>query len=277
MRWDSGTRQYSTAARTASDRTKACPPHRSAWTGPQSATITPKPDKRILPMAKGTPGASRTHPPGNAEGSHPEAGRCPDGRRSGRDPCDGSATAHRPPRPDRAGPDRPLARSGGRRARIGHAGRLLRRSEGAALRWVDVEFRQDGSARALGGPGSEDLDLLSMPRDILSDSAYAPVATGNADEIRAKKPSLASLDLILPGTDGIELMKRVPALADLPVIFISAYGRDETIAKALESGAADYIVKPFWSTELMARVQAALRAQARSETFVHGELAIDFG
>ena len=116
-----------------------------------------------------------------------------------------------------------------------------------------------------------------MPRDILSDSAYAPVATGNADEIRAKKPSLASLDLILPGTDGIELMKRVPALADLPVIFISAYGRDETIAKALESGAADYIVKPFWSTELMARVQAALRAQARSETFVHGELAIDFG
>ena len=47
------------------------------------------------------------------------------------------------------------------------------------------------------------------------------------------------------------------------------YGRDETIAKALESGAADYIVKPFSPTELVARVQAALRARAVPETFVH--------
>ena len=69
---------------------------------------------------------------------------------------------------------------------------------------------------------------------------------------------------MLPGTDGIELMKRVPELADLPVIFISGYGRDETIAKALESGAADYIVKPFSPTELVARVQAALREPGRA-------------
>ena len=55
------------------------------------------------------------------------------------------------------------------------------------------------------------------------------------------------------------------------------YGRDETIAKALESGTADYIVKPFSPTELVARVQAALRARAVPETFVHGELAIDYG
>ena len=127
----------------------------------------------------------------------------------------------------------------------------------------------------------DDPHTLRYVRDILSDAGYAPVATGNPHEIggiiRAEKPELVLLDLILPGTDGIELMKGVPALADLPVIFISAYGRDETIAKALESGAADYIVKPFSSTELMARVQAALRARARSETFVHGELAIDFG
>ena len=58
-------------------------------------------------------------------------------------------------------------------------------------------------------------------------------------------------------------MKRLPELPDLPVIFISGYGRDETIARALESGAADYIVKPFSPTELVARVQAALRSRAR--------------
>ena len=62
-----------------------------------------------------------------------------------------------------------------------------------------------------------------------------------------------------------------------PSSSISAYGRDETIARALESGAADYIVKPFSPTELVARVQAALRDRAEPEIFAHGELAIDYG
>ena len=53
---------------------------------------------------------------------------------------------------------------------------------------------------------------------------------------------------------------RHPQLADLPVIFVSAYGRDETIARALEPGAVDYIVRPFSPTELTARVRAALRS-----------------
>ena len=100
---------------------------------------------------------------------------------------------------------------------------------------------------------------------------------GLAGLIRAEKPRLVLLDLMLPGTDGIELMKQVPQLADLPVIFISGYGRDETIARAFESGAADYIVKPFSPTELVARVQAALRSRAEPEAFVHGELAVDYG
>ena len=84
------------------------------------------------------------------------------------------------------------------------------------------------------------------------------------------------LDLMLPGTDGIELMGAVPELADLPVVFISGYGRDETVARALEAGAEDYIVKPFSPTELVARVRAALRRRADPEPFVLGELAIDY-
>ena len=127
----------------------------------------------------------------------------------------------------------------------------------------------------------DDPHTLRYVRDILSDAGYAPLATGSPDEIasiiRAEKPRLVLLDLILPGADGIELMEQLPELADLPVIFISVYGRDETIARALESGAADYVVKPFSPTELVARVQAALRVRARPETFVHGELAVDFG
>ena len=124
----------------------------------------------------------------------------------------------------------------------------------------------------------DDPHTLRYVRDILSDAGYAPLATGEPGEvpgiIRAERPRLVLLDLILPGTDGIELMRRTPELADLPVIFISVYGRDETIAKALEAGAVDYVVKPFSPTELVARVQAALRA--RPEAFVHGELAVDY-
>ncbi|MDE0081429.1 MAG: response regulator [Gammaproteobacteria bacterium] len=125
----------------------------------------------------------------------------------------------------------------------------------------------------------DDPGTLRYVRDILSDAGYAPVATGEPGEIRAiilaERPRLVLLDLILPGTDGIELMKDLPELGDLPVIFISAYGRDETIARALESGAADYIVKPFSPTELVARVQAALRARPRRMTVMHGDLAVD--
>ena len=84
------------------------------------------------------------------------------------------------------------------------------------------------------------------------------------------------LDLMLPETDGIELMQSIPELAELPVIFISGYRRDETIARALEVGAADYIVEPFSPTELTARVQAALRRRAGPEPFALGELAIDY-
>ena len=96
-------------------------------------------------------------------------------------------------------------------------------------------------------------------RDALAQAQFAPIVTADPGEIerivKAERPRLVLLDLMLPDTDGIELMRTVPALAELPVIFISGYGRDETVARALEAGADDYIVKPFSSTELAARVR----------------------
>ena len=91
-----------------------------------------------------------------------------------------------------------------------------------------------------------------------------------------EKLQLVLLDLMLPGADGIELMEHIPELADLPAIFLSGYRRDETIARALELGAADYVVKLFSPTELTARVQAALRRSAGADAFVLGDLAIDY-
>ena len=148
-----------------------------------------------------------------------------------------------------------------------------------------------GQARARGALGDsgqkprilvvdDDPTTLRYVRDALSRAGYVTLVTGEPGElanlIRTERPRLVLLDLLLPGTDGIELMAQVPELSDLPVIFISGYGRDETIARAFESGAADYIVKPFSPTELVARVGAALRSRAGADPFVLGELAIDY-
>ena len=126
----------------------------------------------------------------------------------------------------------------------------------------------------------DDPQTLRYVRDALNEAGYAPVVTGEPGQIpalvRTERPALVLLDLMLPGADGIELMKTMRELSDLPVIFISGYRRDETIARALESGAADYIVKPFSPTELAARVRAALRSHAGDEPFVFGELTIEY-
>ena len=126
----------------------------------------------------------------------------------------------------------------------------------------------------------DDPQTLRYVRAALDDAGYAAFVTGDPRElprlVRTERPDLVLLDLILPDTDGIQLMGEVPELSDTPVIFISAYGRDETIARALEIGAADYIVKPFSPTELIARVRAALRQRAEAEPFALGQLEIRY-
>ena len=126
----------------------------------------------------------------------------------------------------------------------------------------------------------DDPQTLRYVRDALVAAGYAPLLTGDprelTDLLKTHRPQLVLLDLLLPGTDGIELLQHVPELSDLPVIFISGYGRDETVARALELGAADYIVKPFSPTELTARVRAALRRRAEPEPFLLDDLAIHY-
>ena len=126
----------------------------------------------------------------------------------------------------------------------------------------------------------DDPQMLRYVREALVEAGYAPIVTGEHHElsriIRTEKPHLILLDLLLPGADGIELMENVPEMADLPVIFISAYGRDETVARALEGGAADYLVKPFSPTELTARIRVALRKRVEPQPFTLGDLAIQY-
>ena len=139
-------------------------------------------------------------------------------------------------------------------------------------------------ARERSGPRilvvDDDPHVLRYDRDILAEADYAPVVTSDPEElpelIRTHKLRLVLLDLVLPDTDGIKLMESLRELEDLPVIFISAYDRDETIVRALDAGAADYIAKPFTPSELTARVRAALRRRAEPEPFMLGDLAIHY-
>ena len=127
----------------------------------------------------------------------------------------------------------------------------------------------------------DDPMALGQIREILKGAGFTPLITGDPKEvpdlIETRQPDLVLLDLLLPESDGIELMQSEPALADQPVIFLSAYGRDETIVKALEVGAVDYIVKPFSPSELVARIQSALRKHDRAqEPFQSGSLYINY-
>ena len=128
--------------------------------------------------------------------------------------------------------------------------------------------------------------VLRSVRDALSAAGFRAVVTADPEEapvlMGEHSPCLALLDLILPEHDGEELMGDILAASRIPVIFLSAYGKDEMVARILEQGATDYIVKPFSPTELVARVRAALRRFGEPErpepagAFVLGDLTIDY-
>ena len=132
----------------------------------------------------------------------------------------------------------------------------------------------------------DDPQSLRKVRDTLSKAGYLSIVTGDPEQVSSlmeeHRPHLVLLDLVLPGVDGIELMQKLFQEARVPVIFLSAYGRDEVMARALDAGASDYVVKPFSPTELTARIRAALRRRAApgrgqpTEPSVVGELTVDY-
>ena len=132
----------------------------------------------------------------------------------------------------------------------------------------------------------DDPQALRYVRRALADAGYNPVVIAEPEEalltMEESRPDLVLLDLVLPDADGIALMRDIVSVADMPVIIISAYGRDQVVDRAFEAGAEDYIVKPFSSTELVARVRGALRRRTSSyrsqppEPYVFGDLTIDY-
>ena len=143
--------------------------------------------------------------------------------------------------------------------------------------------RQPGSGSAAILVVDDDPAALRNARETLTRSGYTAIVTADPEEVpkllATEDPQLVLLDLMLPGSDGITLMQNILDIVDVPVIFVSAYGQEDIVAKAFDMGADDYIVKPFSPVELVARITAALRKRAipeRAEPYIRGDLHIDY-
>ena len=90
-----------------------------------------------------------------------------------------------------------------------------------------------------------------------------------------RPPDLAILDVMLPGLDGIGVCKRLRATAQFPILMLTALGGTAERVRGLDSGADDYLVKPFAYQELLARVRALLRRTTPSSHHVFSDLTLE--
>ncbi len=92
----------------------------------------------------------------------------------------------------------------------------------------------------------------------------------------ARPPDLVVLDVMLPGADGLEVCRHLRAAGDVPILLLTALDGVHDRVRGLDTGADDYLVKPFAPEELLARVRALLRRRmSGSETLVYGDLSLD--
>jgi len=111
----------------------------------------------------------------------------------------------------------------------------------------------------------------------------ALVATGEEalDQAALQPPALVVLDLSLPGISGLDVCKQLREWSDVPILVLSARGQERDKVGALDSGADDYLTKPFGMDELLARIRAALRRRVGGQSpapslLTVGDVTIDF-
>jgi DNA-binding response OmpR family regulator len=128
----------------------------------------------------------------------------------------------------------------------------------------------------------DDVEIRRLVADALAAVGHDVESAGLAMEgleLTVKtSPDLVLMDLGLPDVDGSDLLRMIRAVSDVPLVVITARGEDHTVVRTLDSGADDYLVKPFSVSQLEARVRAVLRrggAEAAPETMQVGGLSLD--
>ena len=104
-------------------------------------------------------------------------------------------------------------------------------------------------------------------------------------EASSHHPDIVLLDLGLPDMEGVDVIKKIRTWSNMPIIVVSARDHEKDKVEALDTGADDYITKPFGTSELLARIRAALRhfrgtsknqGERQKVTFLNGKLVIDY-
>jgi DNA-binding response OmpR family regulator len=131
----------------------------------------------------------------------------------------------------------------------------------------------------------DDIRIRRMMQRMLEMEGYRVItsSTGESalDILDTETPDIILLDIMMPGMDGVALCRRIRQFSTVPIIMVTARGDDSQKITGLNSGADDYVTKPFSTDELIARVRAVLRRQAASmehtePRFVTSQLFIDF-
>jgi two-component system response regulator MtrA len=127
----------------------------------------------------------------------------------------------------------------------------------------------------------DDASLAEMLSIVLRQEGFDSRIVGRGDvaldAFRDYKPDLVLLDLMLPGKDGIDVCKEIRAESGVPIVMLTAKGDTIDVVVGLESGADDYIVKPFKPKELIARIRARVRRHdvTPDEGLTIGDVTID--
>ena len=132
----------------------------------------------------------------------------------------------------------------------------------------------------------EDPETSRYVRNTLSGERYATFAVNGPIEaerfIEEQDPDVILLEPMLPWTDGFEVLVRIGRVSDAPVIVVAGHEWHQQIGRAFELGAFDYIAKPFTTTELLARIESALRRRGSADwpesfaNYLHDGLSIDY-
>ena len=124
--------------------------------------------------------------------------------------------------------------------------------------------------------------ITRVLRTVLSSQGYQVRTAGEGEAALSSfnewRPELVITDLFMPHMDGLELCRRIRVQSNVPIIVLSVKGEERSKVEALDSGADDYVTKPFGIDELMARVRAALRrggGEAEMASFEAGDFKVD--
>lgn len=164
----------------------------------------------------------------------------------------------------------PASQTAGTAHRDQHMGRIRRAGERARILAVD-----------------DDPQVLRYLQRSFEEAGYHAITTDDPSRViglvETEDPDLVILDLVLPGTTGLELLQRIREFSGVPVIFLTASSETDNATLALRMGADDYMTKPFSPTELLARIEATLRRRVLPDQievrppFTLGDLTINFG